>query len=214
MVGRLVEQQHVGALQQQLGKLDAHAPAAGKLGRGPLEVRAHEAEAYERLFHLGFAVVAAAHAYLLGQRRHAVYEVVVGVALVVGALGQFGAHGVELCLHAVDVGECLAHLFLHGERVLEHHLLRQIAHGDVLRHGHSARRGLLQAGYYLEHGAFARAVLAHEGDFVARVYHIAYIVEKRFGGKFHRQVVNRNHAAKLRNKSVASIPPAWNTARL
>ena len=36
VVGRLVEQQHVGALQQNLGQLDAHAPASAELAGGTL----------------------------------------------------------------------------------------------------------------------------------------------------------------------------------
>ena len=45
VVGRLVEQQQAGLLQQQLRQRDAHLPAAGeRLGR-PLRVRLREAEA-------------------------------------------------------------------------------------------------------------------------------------------------------------------------
>ena len=183
----------VGAAQQQLRQLDAHAPAAGELRRGAVEVGAQEAEAQKRLLHLCLAVVAARHGDGLRHRRHAVDQFVIGVRLVVGALGQLGGHGVEGGLHAVDMGERLAHLLLDREGILQHHLLRQIAHAHILRHRHGARRGLLQAGYNLEHGALARAVLAHKGNLVAGVYHIAYVVEKRYGGKLHRQVIDGNH---------------------
>ena len=38
MVGGLVEQQHVGLLQQNLGQLDTHAPATRELAGGTLQV--------------------------------------------------------------------------------------------------------------------------------------------------------------------------------
>ena len=47
MVGRLVEQQQAGLLQQQLGERDAHLPAAGELFGAALPVFFAEAEAAE-----------------------------------------------------------------------------------------------------------------------------------------------------------------------
>ncbi len=47
VVGRLVEQEHVGLAEQQLRERKAHLPAAGELVGEPLEVRLLEAEAEE-----------------------------------------------------------------------------------------------------------------------------------------------------------------------
>ena len=56
VVRRLVEQEHVRFLQQQLCQLDAHPPAAAEIARLPLEILAGEPEAEQRLFHI-FLVV-------------------------------------------------------------------------------------------------------------------------------------------------------------
>ena len=48
MVGRLVEQQQVGAAQQRLRQVEAHAPAAGEVRDRALEVAGREAEAGEQ----------------------------------------------------------------------------------------------------------------------------------------------------------------------
>ncbi len=114
----------------------------------------------------------------------------VGLRFVVGAFGEFGAHGVELLLHRVNARESLAHFFLDREGVFKHHLLRKVAHAHILRHSYGAGSGALQSGYDFEHGAFARAVFAYEGYLVARVYDVTYVVEKGFGRELHRQVVN------------------------
>ena len=62
VVGRLVEQQHVGVLEQQLGQLDAHAPASAEFAGRAVEVLGLESQSLQRAFHLGnlakgFAVV-------------------------------------------------------------------------------------------------------------------------------------------------------------
>ena len=59
VVGRLVEQQHVGLAQQQLREREAHLPAAGELVGEPLEVRLLEAEAEEHRARVGLDRVAA-----------------------------------------------------------------------------------------------------------------------------------------------------------
>ena len=45
MVGGLVQKQQVGVTQEELGKRDAHLPAARELGARALEVGDFEAEA-------------------------------------------------------------------------------------------------------------------------------------------------------------------------
>ena len=93
-------------------------------------------------------------------------------------------------MHAVDVTESLAYLFEYCQRVFYLHLLRQVGYSDIGRHRHTARTGALQTGDDFEHGRFACAVFAYEGDFVARVYYIIYIVEECFCTEFDRQTVN------------------------
>ena len=43
MVRRLVEEQDIRTLQEDLRQLDTHSPATRELGRGAIEVRALEA---------------------------------------------------------------------------------------------------------------------------------------------------------------------------
>ena len=52
MVCRLVKKQHVGRLEQQFRKLDAHAPSARKLAGWAVEVLALEAQAEKRFLNI------------------------------------------------------------------------------------------------------------------------------------------------------------------
>ena len=52
MVGRLVEQQHVGRLKQQLGQFYSHAPTSRELACRAIEVLALESQAQQRLLHV------------------------------------------------------------------------------------------------------------------------------------------------------------------
>ena len=58
MVGGLVHEQQVGLLEQQPGQRDPHAPAAGELGDGPVEVGLAEAHAAQDGLRPGLELVA------------------------------------------------------------------------------------------------------------------------------------------------------------
>ncbi len=131
MIGRLVEQQHVGLFEQQLGERDAHLPAAGEFlgAAGPIFLAKSESVEHRADLRLDRVAVAIAK---LG----------VDVMEAVGGGGVFGAGGIELAelvvqrfellLHFAKVGED-AHAFgedgAAGEREA---VLRKIALGDAL----------------------------------------------------------------------------------
>ena len=56
VVGRLVQQQYVRFLQQQFGKLDAHAPATAEIACLTVEVLSGESEAEQCLFNVLFVI--------------------------------------------------------------------------------------------------------------------------------------------------------------
>ncbi len=56
VVGRLVQQQYVRFLQQQFGKLDAHAPATAEIACLAVEVLSGESEAEQCLFNVLFVI--------------------------------------------------------------------------------------------------------------------------------------------------------------
>ena len=68
VVGRLVEKQHVGVLQQQLCKLHAHAPASGKFRCRTIEISPHESEAKESFLHLGLMVFGLFYGETVGKK--------------------------------------------------------------------------------------------------------------------------------------------------
>jgi len=57
VVGRLIKQQHIRALQQQLGQFDAHAPTSAEFVGGSIEVCPCKAQPGQRFLHLGLVVV-------------------------------------------------------------------------------------------------------------------------------------------------------------
>ena len=185
MVRRLVEQQHVGTAQQNLRQLDAHAPTAGELAGGAVEVGAEEAQSQQRALHLGLIAFAAEHQVALVLLREPLHESHVVVALVVGALGEFAFHALHALLQPRCVAERLAGLFLHGGIVGQPHHLRQIAYRGVVRNIDRAARGLLLATQNLQQRRLARAVLAHEGDAVAIVDDETCLAEQRLHAKLH-----------------------------
>ena len=138
MVGRLVEQQHVGATQKQFRQLDAHAPAAAEFRCRTAEIAAVETETHESLLHLRLHVFALLHGYQFRQRCHVVDKLVIVGRFIVGARCQFLIHSIEPRMKFVDCSERLSHFFCHCQSVRNLHLLREIAYGDILRHRHCA----------------------------------------------------------------------------
>ncbi len=105
VVGGLVEQQQVRPLEQELGKREAHLPAAGKFFSLTLPVVAVKAESAKNRADLGFERVAVAGHEFVFQLLVAVGDVGVFLALVV----EFG--------HAA--GERL-HFFFDGVEFVKH----------------------------------------------------------------------------------------------
>ncbi len=158
VVGRLVEQQHVGARQQQLAQRHAALFAA----RQVLDARVprRQAQGIGGDFELQLDVVAGAGGndgfqagLLFGQL------VEVGIRLGVGDVDGFE---LLLCVHHLT--QTALDFLAHGFGGIELRLLRQVADIQV---GH--RRGfaldvLVEAGHDLEHGRLARAVQAEHAD--------------------------------------------------
>ena len=163
MVGGLIEEQDVRRLEKQFGQLDTHAPAAGELAGGTVEVGSLKAQTEQSLLNILFEM---SHVYgieLLRERGHLLYELHVFVTLVVCAGGLLVVDAVYLCLDFVQMGKCLASLFEHRAPVFGHQMLWQIGYDAILRCRNRTTCGRSYACDNLEQSAFSCAVLAHEG---------------------------------------------------
>ena len=107
MVGRLVEQQHIGLLQEQLGQLDTHAPAATEVAGRTIEVVAHKTQTQQSLLHILLVVGGINGIELLAHGRYAFDKLHVAVALIVGTRLQLLVQAVYLGLHLVQMGKGL-----------------------------------------------------------------------------------------------------------
>ena len=189
MVGRLVEEQHVGVLEQELSKLDTHAPASRELGGGLGKVGALETEAQQGLLHILFEVGHVDGIELLAQHGNLLDEGHILVALIVGAGGQLIVHALNLGFGLVQMGKGLRGLLEDGAPILSHEMLGEVGDNAIFRCRHLAARGLAHSGEYLEQGALAGAVLAHQGDTVFLVNLKGYVLEQCSAAKLYGQSV-------------------------
>ena len=187
MVGRLIEQQHIRLLQQNLGQLDAHAPSSGELTGRSLEILAGETESAQGSLYLSLVVFAAHHHVALVLLGELLHQLGIAFALIVSAVGHLLLHLVEACLHLGIVGESLSGFLLHGGIILQFHHLWQVADGGFVRDSHHTIRRFLQAAEYLEHRRFSGSVLTHQGNAVAVVNDEAYIMEEWLYAKLYFQ---------------------------
>ncbi len=189
MVGRLVEQEDRRTSQQQLGQLDAHAPAARKLAGGAREVRTTESQTQQRALDVGFAGVAAEDAIAVVGVVEPVQQLLVLGRAVVGALGYGGRQALYFRLDAQHFVEGLGRLVDQRGGVGNAHLLRKVAYRALAVEGHCPRSGLLLADDSAQQGGLARAVLAHKTYSVLGVYQQRYVVEQRPAAVTYREVV-------------------------
>ncbi len=163
MIGRLVEQQQIGLLQQKFCEGDAHLPAPGEFFGAARPVVAAEAKTRENLTDLRLERVAVASD-----------EFVFELLVTVGDVGVFGARVVEF-RHAS--GERL-HFFLDGMKFGKHRhalgkngtaghgeaVLRKVSRGNALGARDGAVVERLAAGKNLHDGGFASTVGSNQAD--------------------------------------------------
>ena len=169
MVGRLVEQQHVGLAQEYLRQFDAHAPSTRELTRRTVKVGALESKSHQRALNLSLIVVGTHHHISVMLRREALHQFGILLALVVGALSQLPVHLVNFCSHFPYVGKCLLCLLLDGGVVLKYHHLWQISDSTPVGHSHLTFGRFLHSTQDLEHSRFSSTVFSNQCYTVALV---------------------------------------------
>ena len=164
VVRGLVEEEDVGAAEEESGEGHAHAPSAGEGGEGAVEVVGVEAEAAEDGLRAGPHEVHLPRDELGVDAVEGVEEPVVLRALVVG-LGLHGAReAFLLALEGEHVFECHHRLFEHapfGDALL--YVLCEISERCVARHDRALVRRL-PPGDDAEQRGLARAVGPDEAD--------------------------------------------------
>ena len=136
VIGRLVEQEHIGILKQELRQLDTHTPTATELAGRFVEVFAQETQTEQGLLHIFLEVSEVDGIELLAHSRYLFDERHIFIALVVGTFGQFLVDGFYFGLHLMKVGESLRCLLEHGASVFGHQVLRKIGHDTIFRCRH------------------------------------------------------------------------------
>ena len=171
VVGRLVEQQQVGRLQQQAAQRHAAALAAREhvdrhVGVGALQ-RVH------RLRQLAVQIPAVLGVDLVLELAHLVHEL---VEIRVG-IGHLGADLVETLNFGQNVGERHLDVLKDGLVLVQRRLLLQDAHGVAGRQARLAVGDLLEARHQLEQRGLAHAVGAHHADLGAGIKRQRHVVQ-------------------------------------
>ena len=165
VVGRLVEQQHVGPLQQQPAQRHAAPLAAREVTH--FGVARREAQRVHRDLELAVELPRVHRVdpvlqlrLLLEQRVHRV---------VVHRLGELRRDRLELGEQRARLGDALVHDVEHGLGLVELRLLRQEADAQPLVRPRDADELLVDAGHDLEQRALARAVVTEHADLRAGI---------------------------------------------
>ncbi len=190
-VGRLVEQQQVGALEEQAGQGELGLLAAAEGADAAVEGDARQAEAGDELLGARIGVVVA-EAVERGLRLSEALEG--GVERRALGFGQHSGQGVVFLdggVEAAAAEDVVAHGAVGNHGVLVGHILRQVAEGGRAQHG--AAVGGLDAGDDLEQRGLAGAVDADEAGLLAGAERERDVVEHEPGPVRQRDVRNLQH---------------------
>ena len=160
MVGRLVEQQQVGTLQQQPAQRHAAAltagqrPGIGITGRAAQRVHG-DLDGPLKLPAIGSVDLLLQLALLLQQRRHLV---------IVERLGEAGADLVEAVEQGLGGRQSEQHVVHHRQRRVELWLLRQVTHLGAFRRPRLTGKVAVEAGHDLQQRRLAGTVDADDAD--------------------------------------------------
>ena len=171
VVGRLVEQEQVGLLQEQLAQRHTTLLATGEhahvgIGRGA-------AQGVHRLLELRVEVPGIAVVDLLLELAHFRHQ---GVEVRIG-IGHLGRDVVEAVDHGLGLRHALLDVFQDGLGLVEHGLLHEDAHGEARGENRVAIGHLVDAGHDLEERGLARAVGADHADLGSRQEGQRHVVE-------------------------------------
>ncbi len=156
MVGGLVEEQHVGVLQQEPGERDAHHPAAGEGADVLLHVRIGESEPAQDAARLRLHAIAAERLEPMLEPAVLVHQLgELGLVLGVGQLQLDVPHA---ALDAAHLARARHHLRHDAATLALGDLLPQVADGEVASARHRPGIGFLVAGDDLEQRRLAGTV--------------------------------------------------------
>ena len=205
VVGRLVEQQHVGALEQEACEHAAHLPAAGELLEVAVLVTGRKAEAGEDR-----------ERFVLAEEAIEVIDAIVQLADLAGELEQLVLIEVvlrRLLERRLDLREPLVELLAAGHARQDHvdqraaagdrEILRQPADAHPVRARHRAVVDLLLARDDLQQRRLARPVRADQTDPVVVAEAQAHVVEDHAISEEQRDAIEDDEAHEPRMLSIA-----------
>ena len=171
MVGRLVEQQQIGLVEQQLAERDAAALAAGELGH--LGVVGRAAQRVHRQVDLAVEVPEVLGVDLVLQLRH----------LVGGLVGIIGGDLVVAVEQRLLGGDALHHVLAHGLFRVELRLLLEVADAGAFRDPALAGELGVDAGHDAQQRGLAGAVDAEHADLGVRVERQMDVLQHLLAGR-------------------------------
>ena len=174
VVGRLVEEEHVGAGHQGAGQGHALFHAAREAGDRQV---GRQVQALQGLFDALLPVPAVAGLDLGHERFH-----LIGVALAMG-------DGFEALAQLADVAQAFADGALHRGAFAERGLLRHVGQLDALLHLHLAVVELVDADHDFQQGGLAGAVAADQADALAGLQREGGVVKQGDVAKGQARVV-------------------------
>ncbi len=221
VVGRLVEQQHVGPLEQEPGEHRAHLPAAAELGEVAGEILGLEAEAAEDAHGLVLGEVAleVVHALVqIGHARGQVHHVLIVEDMRLARGLQLGLGVGQLLVERHPAGHAGEHEVEQRAPPGHDQLLGQVAHADTARGVQRAAVDLLLASHDAQERGLPRAIGSDEPDAIALVETQAQVFEddpaaKEQGHVFQHHETHAPVIAGRRGRAAARAPELRSRAR-
>ena len=179
VVGGLIKQQQVGVGQQYPGKIETHAPAAGKTGHRIALLVGRKAKAGQ---HFGGAC----------RQRPGIQRIEFFMGVADGHAVAAGFGFAQCFFGSAQRGVAIEHI-INGRLIQRRHFLRHDCHAPVCRQRQTAGVRFQLAGEQGKQRAFAATIAPGQTDFPAAVQGNGGLIKQDVGAASQAQVFKLDH---------------------
>ncbi|MPL94131.1 hypothetical protein SDC9_40279 [bioreactor metagenome] len=149
MICRLIEQQQIRSLQNNLCQFDTHPPSSTEFSALTIEIGTVETESYQRFFYFCLIITTINYLKIFLRMRQFFNDSMVILTVIISSGGQFSPHTVDILFQLFDVFKSLFGFLHHGSTFVVNHVLRQVTDGEVFGKHNTPFSGRHFSGYQL-----------------------------------------------------------------
>ena len=194
MIGRLVQQQHIGPSQQQLGQLYTHTPSTTELRCRTVKILPAKSQPHQCTFYLSCIIGTSHHQKAFIVMGEFLNQFTIVFWIIICSIRQLLIHSLNTSLQLKDMFKSHLRLFHHSMFITQNHDLRQIAYRHITRNRNTTWSRRLYSCQYLKHSRLTGPILPDQRNTISLIDNVWHILKQRRYSKLYFQIIYWNHS--------------------